>query len=221
MYTAMLLADARLPTGGHAYSAGVEPAVRAGLPPDLLADYLIGRVRTVTRVEAGTAVLARHVLLGDATAHRRALADVAAAWAARTPSPALRAASVAQGRGYLRLAARLWPEAPAWALFEDRAPCRAVVLGAIAAESGMPPADLVRTVVYDDAAAAAAAVLKLDPRDPAEVSRWVLDACATGEPYVAEVAALTDPADIPATGAPQTEEWAQAHALLTQRLFRA
>ena len=28
---AMLLADARLPSGGHAYSAGVEPALRSGL----------------------------------------------------------------------------------------------------------------------------------------------------------------------------------------------
>ena len=28
---AMLLADARLPSGGHAFSAGVEPAIQGGL----------------------------------------------------------------------------------------------------------------------------------------------------------------------------------------------
>ena len=35
------------------------------------------------------------------------------------------------------------------------------------------------------------------------------------------VAACTTPADIPSSGAPQTEAWAEAHALENQRLFRA
>ena len=69
---ALMLADGRLPTGGHTQSAGLEPAVRAGLGADgkQLADvaaYARDRLRTVTRVEAAVAVLARHVTLADPT----------------------------------------------------------------------------------------------------------------------------------------------------------
>lgn len=65
---ALMLADARLPTGGHTQSAGLEPAVRAGLGAggnklDEVAQYARGRLRTVTRVEAAAAVVARHVVL--------------------------------------------------------------------------------------------------------------------------------------------------------------
>ncbi|WOC13080.1 urease accessory protein UreF [Gordonia sp. MP11Mi] len=213
-HLAMLLADARLPTGGHAYSAGMEPALTGGMPPGQARDLLCARARTTSRVEAGTAVVARHRVL-----HGEPLQPVQDAWAARTPSPAVRDASTAQARGYLRLARRLWPAAA----FDDlpESPCRAVVLGVIAAAAVLPAADLVRLVTYDEAATAAAALLKLDPRDPAETTEWIIDACAAAEPAVDEIAAVTDPAAVPASGAPHSEEWAQAHARLTQRLFRA
>lgn len=245
-FAAMLLADARLPTGGHAYSAGAEPALRAGLAPDRLREYMIGRAQTTSLVEAGTAVVARHVLLNEPgpsvvepvpsmvepvssvversrNHHRQHLDDVLDAWAARTPSPALREASVAQARGFLRLARSLWRDSPVHEILAAlrRPPCRAVALGAVAVMAPMSAAELVRLVIYDDAATAAAALLKLEPRDPAEVSGWVLEACAAGEPSVGGLAALTDPDAIPASGAPQTEEWAQAHAVMNQRLFRA
>lgn len=65
---AMMLADGRLPTGGHTQSAGLEPAVRAGLGADgnHLGDvpaYARDRLRTVTRVEAAVAVVTRHQIL--------------------------------------------------------------------------------------------------------------------------------------------------------------
>jgi urease accessory protein len=98
---------------------------------------------------------------------------------------------------------------------------RAVVLGALAAATGLPATDTVRLTVYDDAQTAASALLKLEPLDPATPARWVLEACAAAEQHVLRVAACTTPEDIPASGSPQTEGWAQAHALLSQRLFRA
>src|SRR4051794_4499122 len=54
---ALMLADGRPPTGGHTQSAGLEPAVRAGLGADgkQLTDigtYARDRLRTVTRTEA-------------------------------------------------------------------------------------------------------------------------------------------------------------------------
>ncbi|MBE9928093.1 urease accessory protein UreF, partial [Cellulosimicrobium cellulans] len=58
-----LLADARLPTGGHTQSAGLEPALRAGMPAARVPDYVRARLATVTRTEAATAVVARHAAL--------------------------------------------------------------------------------------------------------------------------------------------------------------
>ncbi|MFT4135502.1 urease accessory protein UreF [Microbacterium sp.] len=217
---AMLLADARLPSGGHAHSAGLEPALLAGgLAVAEVPAALLARARTTSLVEAGTAVVARHLAL---TAPE-SLPEVEAEWAARTPSPAQRDAARVLGRGLLRLADRLWPASLPLALIgrDGTHPPRALVLGAIAAEAGMEPLDLARLAVYDDAASAAAALLKLEPRDPAEVTGWVVETCAAVDDALREAAALTDPAAIPAASAPQAEDWAEAHALLNRRLFRA
>ncbi|MCF4121135.1 urease accessory protein [Antribacter sp. KLBMP9083] len=228
---AMLLADARLPSGGHAHSASLEPALLGGMAADAVPAWLVGRATTVSLVEAGTAVVTARLLGGSRDGAGGPpdgvrLADVVRAWAARTPAPALRDAARLLGRGYLRLARNLWPDAPAMrVLAAHDAPHgqlpRAVVLGAIAAATGLPAADTVRLTVYDDAQTAASALLKLEPLDPLAPARWVLEACAAAEPHVPRVASCTTPEDIPASGSPQTEGWAQAHALLSQRLFRA
>jgi urease accessory protein len=239
---AMLLADARLPSGGHAHSASLEPALLGGMPTAAVPAWLVGRATTVSLVEAGTAVVTAR-LLGGASGGRVdgssggpsdgvqppgafGLADVVRAWAARTPAPALRDAARLLGRGYLRLARTLWADAPAVRALAAHDAAhgplpRAVVLGAIAAATGLPAADTVRLTVYDEAQTAASALLKLEPLDPVTPARWVLEACAAAEQHVLRVAACTTPEDIPASGSPQTEGWAQAHALLSQRLFRA
>ena len=85
---AMLLADARLPSGGHAFSAGVEPAVKAGLGRDEVGAFLRGRARTTALVDAATAVVTRAAVL-----RRESSAPIERAWAARTPSRAARSAS--------------------------------------------------------------------------------------------------------------------------------
>jgi urease accessory protein len=55
-----LLADSRLPTGGHAHSGGLEAAVRRGLvrAPDDVAAWLAGRVPTAGLVTAAAAAAA-------------------------------------------------------------------------------------------------------------------------------------------------------------------
>ena len=55
----MLLADARLPTGAHTQSAGLESALRRGMEPSDVPSYIQARLRTVTVVEAAAAVVAR------------------------------------------------------------------------------------------------------------------------------------------------------------------
>lgn len=216
---AMLLADARLPSGGHAFSAGVEPAVQGGLAREDIGAFLRGRARTTTLVDAATAVVARRAALIGAP-----YAPIERAWAARTPSRAARTASIDLGRGLLRLAQRLWPQSPAIvALTVDGAvsPPRPIVLGAVAAHAGLDAETLVRVAVYDDMAGGVAALLKLEPGDPVDGVRLVLDACATVDPFISQLAALDSPEAIPAASAPQAEAWTETHALSNRRLFRA
>lgn len=212
---ALLLADARLPSGGHAFSAGVEPALQGGLDPRDIPAFLRARTRTTTVVDAATAVVARHVALEGGP-----LGPVERAWAARTPSAAARHATRELGRGLLRLARSVWPESTVVSAVASLAP-RPIVLGAIAAHAGLDAEALVRLAVYDDAACAVAALLKLEPGDPLDGVRLVLDACAGVDPLVPHLADLTLPDAIPAASAPQTEAWTEAHAASNRRLFRA
>ncbi|KAB1654579.1 urease accessory protein UreF [Pseudoclavibacter chungangensis] len=219
----MLLADSRLPSGAHVCSNTLEAALRAGMPPSDVPRYLQTRMRTVTRVEAGTAVVARALVrsASDPDEVPDALRTVDAAWAARTPSRALREIGRSLGAGLTRLARSVWPESGPLAVMPSRGLARPVVLGAIAGATGLGAVELARLVAYDDAQTVAAATLKLEPLEPALASRWVLDACARFEPFVERIAPLDDPAAIPAAGAPQIEGWAEAHASTTRRLFRA
>jgi urease accessory protein len=214
---ALLLADARLPSGGHAYSSGLEPALLGGMPPTAVEEFLVARARTTALVDAGAAVVARH-----AATECQPLSAVERAWAARTPSRAMRDASRDLGRGLLRLADRVWPSSGAVASLHALVgpPPRPLVLGAIAAEVDITPEDLVRLTVYDDLASAVAALLKLDPRDPADGVALVLASCASIESRIPLVAAARSPEEIPSLSAPQTEAWAESHAIARRRLFR-
>jgi urease accessory protein len=214
----LLLADARLPSGGHAFSAGVEPAIQGGLArADILA-FLQARAQTTTLVDAATAVVARRAGL-----HGASYAPIERAWAARTPSRAARAASSDLGRGLLRLAQRLWPQSPAILALtaEGMTPPRPIVLGAVGAHAGLDAETLARVAVYDDMAGGVAALLKLEPGDPVDGVRLVIDACAAVDPLISQLAALHSPEAIPAAGAPQAEAWTEAHAATNRRLFRA
>jgi urease accessory protein len=208
----LLLADARLPSGGHAFSAGVEPAIQAGLARADVGAFLRARARTTTLVDAATAVVARQAGLTGAP-----YAPIGRAWAARTASSDL-------GRGLLRLAQRLWPQSPpivALTSGDAASPPRPIVLGAIAAHAGLDAETLVRVAVYDDIAGGVAALLKLEPGDPVDGVRLVIDACAAVDPFIAQLAALDSPEAIPAASAPQAEAWTEAHAATNRRLFRA
>ena len=211
----MLLADARLPTAGHTQSASLEPAVGHGLRAEDVAGYIDLRLRTVTRVEAATGVVALHHL------RQGMLIDpVELAWAARTPSAAMRATSRGMGRAFLRIAVRLWPDHPSLRIVGPGT-SRAVVLAAAADACGLSPLALAKLIGYDDVQTVASAALKLLPLDPADAAVWVRDALPSVERLAAEVAALIDPAAIPAAGAPQIEAWAEAHVAATRRLFSA
>lgn len=220
---AMLLADSRLPAGAHVSSNGVEAGLRNGLASADVADYMRARMATVVRVEAGAAVVARHLATAGSASQIYAVSDrlgvLESEWAARTPSPALRDIAVALGAGLARIGQRIWPQTAE--VLRSRPMPRPIVLGIIAAGAGIGAADLVRLVAYDDAQTVAAAVLKLEPTDPIRVTGWVLDACAEMEDSVSELSRLTRPEALPASGAPLIEDWAEVQSVLPRRLFRA
>lgn len=217
---ALMLADARLPTGGHTQSGGLEAAVRAGLSDDgrtlhEIEDYARGRLRTVVRVETATAVVVRGTILegGDAMA-------VIPHWAARTPSRALRAASGRMGRGYLRLAERIWPET-LHHLPRDAEIPRAIVLGVIGAVTQLSAEDVARVGAYEDAQTVLAAALKLLPLDPAVTAEWMVNLHADIDDCVDSVSHVAVPEGIPACGAPLVDQYAERHVTESWRLFHA
>lgn len=213
----MLLADARLPVAGHTQSAGLEGAVQQGLTSTEVPLYMAARLSTTVRCEAGTAVVALHHLT-----HGLPLEPVVAAWAARTPSAALRRTSRTQARAVSRVATRLWADAgPVARVAALRGAPRPVALAACAAAVGLDPLGLARLVGYDDVQTVASAALKLLPLDPVVTTGWVHDALPDVAAAAAAVAGLSEPHDIPATTAPQTEGWAEAHSRSTRRLFSA
>lgn len=219
----LLLADARLPTGAHAHSAGLEPLLLAGgagapAGPEL-AGFARSRLRTVAPVEAATAVLACRSVAGEPIGC--GLADLVGEWAARTPSPAVREASARLGQGHLRVARRLWPAAADEALAGVDRPPRAVVAGAMAGLAGADPLGLARVLLFDDVRAVASAALKLLPLDPLDTVGWTASLHPDIEDAARRCAAVTSVTDLPSGGAPRADELAERHRSHPRRLFHA
>lgn len=219
---ALLLTDARLPIGGHAYSAGLEPGLHAGMSIAQVPDYLQARLRTVGLVEASATVLA-HRAGHTSPDSPDGLTAVHEALSARTPSAPLREVSTMLGRGLTRLASRLWPDHPAVIHLTalDEPPLRPIAFGTVAAIMGATETQAARASLYDDAQTVASAALKLAPVDPVDATGWVLEAEPLLESLLARAVAVQTPDDLPALTAPQSEQWSLDHADKTRRIFVA
>lgn len=196
--TLLALADSRLPTGGHVHSGGVEEAITSGLVADLvtLRAYLQRRICTQGLVTASIAA-AVHRGMDIATAERET--------DARTPSPAARLASRAQGRGLIRLARRVWPDVRAadtgaagtlWQPVGAK-PHLAVAFGTVGLASGMEPEQTCVTVVYTTMTSSATAAQRLLALDPGDVAALIFELSALCDATAAEaakgIADLSDP----------------------------
>jgi urease accessory protein len=187
--TLLSLADSRLPTGGHVHSGGVEEAVTSGLLVDLatLRAFLRRRIATQGLVTASLAAAVHTGTLSVAAADRET--------DARTPAPAARRASRAQGRGLTRLARRVWADGDWDAL--GAAPHLAVAAGAVGAASGMPQQHTALSVVYTTmtgSATAAQRLLALDPSDVAALTFELSGMCDhIADLACKELADLSDP----------------------------
>jgi urease accessory protein len=187
--TLLVLADSRLPTGGHVHSGGVEEAVTSGLVVDLrtLRAFLGRRIRTSGLVTASVAAAVHAGTIG--------IVDADLETDARTPAPAARTASRAQGRGLARLARKVWPERD-WAAIGAR-PHLSVAAGAVGAASGLMPEQTAISVVYTTmtgSATAAQRLLALDPGDVAALTFELSSLCdQTAAEAAKELADLSDP----------------------------
>jgi urease accessory protein len=213
MTSALLtLADSRLPAGGHAHSGGVEQAIAAAVltDPASLATFLRRRLTTSGAVAAGLAAAAcRAVDDADVVS---ALAVLDAEADARTPSPALRAASRQQGRGLVRVGGRAWPH-PAWAALPAQ-PHHPLALGVAAAAGGLAPRDAAAAAAYLSISGPATAAQRLLAMDPITVAAVT----ARLAPEVDEVAdAATH--GLPADTDPLLDLLAEVHVVRKDRFF--
>jgi urease accessory protein len=186
----LALADSRLPAGGHAHSGGVEQAIAAGVvtDPASLSTFLRRRLATAGAVAAGLAAAAC-----GADAAVLALLDAEAD--ARTPSPALRAASRQQGRGLVRVGRRAWPSS-AWDSL-PALPHHPIALGVAAAAGGLTARDAAQAAAYPSVSGAATAAQRLLAMDPLTVAavtaRLSPDIDAVAASAIGTLPAVTDP----------------------------
>ncbi len=187
--TLLALADSRLPTGGHVHSGGVEEAVTSGLVADVttLRAYLRRRIRTQGLVTASLAAAVHTGTLTPAQADRET--------DARTPAPAARQASRAQGRGLVRLARRVW-SAEDWDALGPT-PHLAVAAGWAGRAAGVTAEQNALWIVYTTMTNSATAAQRLLALDPGDVAALTFDLSAlcdqTAASAAKELAELSDP----------------------------
>ncbi|MCZ4560231.1 urease accessory protein UreF [Rhodococcus sp. IEGM 1401] len=207
--TLLSLADSRLPTGGHVHSGGVEEAIASGFVRDIetLEAFLRRRIRTSG---ATTASIAASLVYGSSSTD-----EADAESDARTPSPAARSASRAQGRGLLRLAKSAWPHHD-WAAI-GRKPHLAVAAGHVGLAAGLSVTDTAAVQVYITMTGSAIAAQRLLALDPAEVAACTIrlgDFCDDVTSAVCEcLPELMELSD------PLLDMFAEAHAVRDRPLF--
>jgi urease accessory protein len=217
--TLLLLADGRLPTGSHVHSGGVEAAVADGRIGDLagLHGYLVGRLWTVGRVDAAFA--------WAGCARVISWSELDAEAAARCPSPALRAASRAQGRGMVRVGRRTWAADHLDELEAsfDQGPMWSVALGAVAAAAGVDPGDGALVAAHASVVGPAWAGVRLLGLDPFSTTRVMAQLSGAVDAVARETRELFDtattPDRFPASGGPLSDIAAEAHGHWEVRLF--
>lgn len=213
---ALLLADGRLPAGGHAHSGGIETAVSVGAVAGIesLASFLRGRLSSTGLTAAA---LAAASCAQDADWRR--LDEEADT---RTPSPANRRASRRQGKGLLRTARELWPgRLDRLAELIPHGPHHPVALGAASFAAGLTPLDAARGAAFNAISGPASAAVRLLGVDPVAAHRVLADLSGQVEQVAceAELAAGSDPELFPCPGSVLLDIYAERHAASEVKLF--
>jgi urease accessory protein len=211
----LTLADSRLPAGGHTHSGGAEQAIAAGVlaDPASLAMFLRRRLVTSGAVAAGLAAAAC-----AAAANGSGLAELDDEADARTPSPALRAASRQQGRGLVRVGRRAWPSG-AWDALPT-SPHHPLALGVAAAAGGLEPRAAAAAAAYLSISGPATAAQRLLAMDPLTVAAVTARLSPDVDAVAENAVAVPFPARLlPAATDPLLDLLAEVHAARKDRFF--
>ena len=217
----LALADQRLPSGGHVHSGGIEQAIAEGLVHDVpsLERFLERRLRTTGLVTAGLAAAACAAAgRADAVEALRRLETEADA---RTPSPAQRAASRAQGRGLLRTARAAWAAPSAtlsWADLGPR-PHHPLVLGCAARAGQSTPEGVALVAAYLSVSAPSTAAQRLLALDPVAVAAVTIRLSHAIESQAIEAIPQPGSSALPDDSDPLLDLLAERHAARKERLF--
>ncbi|TCK24398.1 urease accessory protein UreF [Pseudonocardia endophytica] len=133
---------------------------------------------------------------------------------ARTPSPAQRDASRAQGRATLRAARAAWPSPVLDALVAVHPrPHHPLLVGAVTGIAGEPPAEAARCVAYLAVSGPASAAIRLLGLDPFAVNAALVALGPDMERVVDDAVAAADGpvTDLPAPGSPMLDLMAETH----------
>jgi len=208
--TLLILADGRLPAGGHAHSGGLEAAVAARRVHDVstLEEFLRGRLFTAGFVASAFAAAA---CLDPSRAP-----TLDEGLDARTASPALRRASRAQGRSLLRAGRSLWSVSCGLT-----APHHAVALGVVAGAAGLDPEQAATVAAYTCISGPSTAAVRVLGLDPYPVHALLARlAPAVDETAARATARAGEPVDaLPALSSPLLDISAEQHASWEVRLF--
>lgn len=208
----LALADARLPNGGHVHSGGVEQAAASGLVTTVedLREFLYGRLRSAGFTSAVFAAAATHAAANGEVDWLVFDAELDA----RTPSPAQREASRAQGRGLVRAGQAAWPSPALDTLVAATGrPHHPLVLGVLAAAAGTEPWAAALVAGYQSVSGPSSAAVRLLGLDPFAANAVLVDLSGELDRLADTAAALAHlpPGDLPAPGSPALDLLAEAH----------
>ena len=218
----LLLADGRLPAGGHAHSGGIEAAVRDGVVGDLssLRQFLLGRLATSGRMEASLAawVTLQAGVEGAGCDWQSIDAEVSA----RIASPTLRDVSRTRGRQLLRVGRAAWPGETldaVGAAAPPAGPHHCVILGVVGGVAALTPRHVASAVTYEGTTGAATAAVRLLGLDPIAVHALLAGLAPMLEGRAKEAAEAAYAGDPLSTSAPLIDLRAERHATWEERLF--
>lgn len=212
----LLLADSRLPSGGHAHSGSLAVAVSRGVVRDI--ETL--RAFCDARLHSAGALSALFANRAQRSAHDPSiLTELDNALDIRMISSASRMSSRAQGNGLVRVASTTWPSA-SLAHIPSRAH-HAIALGVCVAVVGGSAKDAAVIASTNSITANCSAAVRLLGLDPFSVSKLQAEFGVAITDIAESVSTLDDMEinSLPAFSSPGLDLLAQAQTRLEVRLF--